>query len=495
MKLTSFSKLLRKFKLIDWVMSANLYTRSKIIIAFIIVIFMMGSLNVIMLQRFLKYSQQYNTIVSNITNANSINGIVKTRIDSEMWDIVAGKIKFEEGEQYDIIDGINTNIQSIMKTVSTAENRTRLDVTLRTMKTLTRYVDQMGEQIKSKRPVADNEKVLEEIRGVSSLVEDNIQEFILYELQEADVINSEIQRNINRWVMINIIVLAIVMIFSGLAAWVISESISKPIRELHKMTKSIAEGNLDVRVENKNVDEIAGLGMSLNIMTQKIKELLEKSKREQEDLKKAELKVMQAQINPHFLYNTLDTIIWMAEANKSEQVIKIVSALSSFFRITLSKGKDWIPVGDEISHIRSYLIIQKIRYRDILDFNIEISEDILDYKILKLTLQPLVENALYHGIKNKREGGTIDIRGYKTSENKIIFEINDNGAGMSEERLREIQAELADNSRALFTKDKAFGLSNVHKRIELYYGKQYGLTLSSEKNKGTKVAVIIPIER
>lgn len=486
--------MIRKFSLIDLVMEVNLSIRSKIIIAFIVVILMMSILNVVMLYNSLKYNEQYNTIVSNTTNANSINGIVKTRIDSEMWEIVAGKIKFEDGKQYEIIHNINTNIMGIMKNVSSPENRTRLDVTLRTMKTLTRYVDQMGEQIRAKRPVAENERILEEIRGVSSLVEENIQEFILYELQSTEKINVEIQKNINRWVVTNVIVLGIVLLFSTLAAWVISGSISKPIRELHKMTKSISEGNLDVRVENKNVDEIAGLGLSFNIMTQKVKELLERSIKEQKELKKSELKVLQAQINPHFLYNTLDTIVWMAESNRNEEVIEIVRALSSFFRITLSKGKDWISISDEVSHIRSYLIIQKIRYRDILDFSIEVDSSILEYKILKLTLQPLVENALYHGIKNKREGGTIIIRGYKVDEDRIVFEIIDNGAGMPAERLAEIRNELGSGLMAPVVNDSGFGLNNVHKRIRLYYGTQYGLKVDSEIRRGTHISVLIPVE-
>ncbi|MCX7709036.1 MAG: histidine kinase [Clostridia bacterium] len=491
----TFRQFIRKFRLVDWVMAANLSIRSKIIVAFIVVILMMSILNVVLLYSSLTYSEKYNTIVSNITTANSINGIVKTRIDSEMWDIVAGKVKFDEGKQYEIINEINRNIEGIMNNVSTAENRTRLDVTLRTMNTLKRYVDQMGQQIREKRPVSENEAVLEEIRGVSSLVEDNIQEFILYEMQSTEKIKTEIQKSYNRWVLTNIIVLGIVLLFSTLAAWVISGSISKPIRELHKMTKSIAAGNLDVRVENKNVDEIAGLGMSFNIMTQKIKELLERSIKEQENLKKSELKVLQAQINPHFLYNTLDTIVWMAEANKSEQVIEIVRALSSFFRITLSKGKDWIPISDEVAHIRSYLIIQKIRYRDILDFKIEVDENILEYKILKLTLQPLVENALYHGIKNKREGGVITIRGYLSENDTITFDIIDNGAGMTEERFTEIQAELNSESNVVAVKDSGFGLNNVHKRIRLYYGNQFGLKVQSEFKKGTHVSVLVPMER
>lgn len=484
----------RKNKLLDLMIDIKLSMRSKIIIAFIIVIVMMSLLNVAILYSALKYGEQYDTIVSNITTANRLNGIVKNQIDAEMWDIVAGKIKFEKGRQYEIINNINNNIYGIMQNVRTHENRVRLDVTLRTMSTLTKYVDLMGKQIRDKKTVEENEKVLENIRGVSSLVEDNIQEFILYEISSSETIKTEIDQNIKRWVFTNLIVLGLVLLFSTIAAWVISGSISKPIRELYKMTKSVAQGNLDVRVKNRSVDEIAHLGMSFNIMVQKIKELLEKNKAEQENLKKTELKMMQAQINPHFLYNTLDTIVWMAEANKSKQVIEIVRALSSFFRITLSKGKDWISIRDEIAHITSYLTIQKIRYRDILDFNVEVSDDILDYKILKLTLQPLVENSLYHGIKNKREGGIITIRGYKGEGHKIIFEVMDNGAGMPESRYKEVVAELESNSKELIFKESGFGLNNVHKRIKLYYGDEYGISIKSELNKGTRLLFAIPLE-
>ena len=473
----------------------NLSIRGKILISFVVVILVMSCLNIILLFRSLEYNKQYNTIVTNITDANSINGIVKTSIDSELWDIVAGKIEFSEGRQYEIISQVNDNIRKIMENVSSRDSRMRLDVTLRTMKTLKHYVDILGKQIEEKRKVAENEKVLEEIRSVSSLVEEDIQEFILYEIKSCEAVNRQIQQNVDKWVVTNIIVLGIVLLFSIGAVWLISGSISKPIRELRGMTALIAEGNLNVRVENKNVDEIASLGMSFNIMAGKLRELIDNSIKEQENLKKSELKALQAQINPHFLYNTLDTIVWMAEANKSEQVIEIVRALSNFFRITLSKGKDWIDVRDEVEHIRSYLIIQKIRYRDILDFRIEVDDDILGYKILKLTLQPIVENALYHGIKNRRSGGTIVIKGYRTADGMLRFDIMDNGIGMTEEKFREIQAELDNDSIEPAEKDSGFGLNNVHKRIMLYYGKQYGLILQSEFNRGTVISVCIPCER
>lgn len=495
MKNCSLKMRLSKFIYDSKIAKISLSIRTKIVLSFIILIILMSILNFSLLINSLKYNEQYDTIVSNITTANSINGIVKTRIDSQMWDIVAGKVRFEDGKQYEIIDEINTNIYGIMKNVRSQENRTRLDVTLRTMQTLKKYVDQIGTQIKEKKPVEENEKILEEIRGVSSLVEDNIQEFILYEVKSTEDIKLQIKRNVNRWVWTNVIALSSLFIFSMLAAWIISGSISRPIRELYKMTKSISEGNLDVRIENKNVDEIAALGRSFNIMTEKIKELLENSIKEQKTLKKTELKLMQAQINPHFLYNTLDTIVWMAEGNKSEEVIEIVKALSSFFRVTLSKGRDLITVQEEVEHIRSYLIIQKIRYRDIMKYDIEIDHELNEYRILKLTLQPLVENALYHGIKNKREGGTIRIRGFKGSENNVIFTVEDDGAGISEERLKNIQAELENDNSKIVIKESGFGLNNVHKRLKLNYGPQYGLNIKSEFKKGTLVSVNIPIER
>jgi len=495
MRNSSLADRLSRLKLVNAIMKGRLSIRSKIVLAFTVVIFLMMILNFSLLLSSLKYNEQYDTIVSNITTANSINGIVKTRIDSQMWDIVAGKVKFEDGKQYEIIDEINSNIRSIMKNVRSNENRTRLDVTLRTMQTLKKYVDLIGTQIKEKKPVQENENILEEIRGVSSLVEDNIQEFILLELQSTADIKLQIQKNVKRWVWTNIIVLSIILVFSMTAAWVISGSISKPIRDLYRMTKSISKGNLDVRVENKNVDEIAALSRSFNIMTEKIKELLENSIKEQKVLKKTELKLMQAQINPHFLYNTLDTIVWMAEGNKSEEVIEIVRALSNFFRITLSKGNDMITIREEIEHIRSYLIIQRIRYRDILKYDIEIDSELNQYKILKLTLQPIVENALYHGIKNKREGGTIRIRGFKEAEDKIILVVEDDGAGINEERLRKIHVELENDSSEVVIKDSGFGLNNVHKRLKLNYGSHFGLKIQSEFKKGTIVSVHIPIER
>ncbi|KPV47456.1 histidine kinase, partial [Kouleothrix aurantiaca] len=206
------------------------------------------------------------------------------------------------------------------------------------------------------------------------------------------------------------------------------------------------------------------------IMVGKIKELLAAKIEEHENLKKAELRALQAQINPHFLYNTLDTIIWMAEARRMDQVVELVRVLSRFFRITLSKGKDWITMRDEIEHVESYLAIQKMRYRDILDYRIDIPADMRDGQMLKLTLQPLVENALYHGIKNKRSGGTITVRGSRLPGDLLQIQVEDNGAGITPERLDEIRALLASDTGDTVVGEGGYGISNVKQRIKLYYG-------------------------
>ena len=285
-----------------------------------------------------------------------------------------------------------------------------------------------------------------------------------------------------------------VSVFSVLAAWGISRSIYIPIKKLHDMTTTITRNDLQALVTHDNVDEITELGMSFNIMIGRIRELLDAKVKEQENLKKAELRALQAQINPHFLYNTLDTIIWMTESKKTDEVIEIVRALSSFFRISLSKGRDWITIGEEVERTRSYLTIQKMRYRDILDYRIEVDEGVAGNTVLKLILQPLVENALYHGIKNKRQGGTIVVRAKQQNENEVLLQVEDNGIGFTPEKLAQLRDELNDDSGDIRL-ESGFGIGNVNKRIRLYYGNQYGVSIKSNYQAGTCVSIVIPARR
>lgn len=481
-------------KFIDFFASIHLSLRRKILLSFFIVIFLMAAINAVLILEVLRFNRQYDVIITNITTANSINGYIKPAIDTEMWNIVAGKKEFREGNQYQIIGQVDAQITSMMANTESDKSRIKLEVILRTMNTLTRYVDKMGTQISQGSRVADNEQVLENIRGVSEVVEESVQDYVLFEVNQAEQQYKQTQTRFTRWAITYMILLPCVIAFSIMAAWIISASIYIPIKKLHDVTTTITKNDLQALMTRDNIDEITELGLSFNIMIGRIRELLAAKIKEQEHLKKAELRALQAQINPHFLYNTLDTIIWLAEANKTAQVIEIVRALSSFFRIALSKGHDWITIHQEIEHVRSYLTIQKMRYRDILDYRIEVDEDILDGVILKLTLQPLVENALYHGIKNKRNGGTITVRAKRTDQNVILLEVQDDGVGFTSYKLAQIQQEINSDSEEITLKESGFGLENVNKRIKLFYGKEYGLSIDSHYLEGTRVTVAIPLK-
>jgi two-component system sensor histidine kinase YesM len=472
----------------------HLSIRAKILLALAIVVLMMGLINAVLLVQMLNYSFQYDAIINNITTANSIGGDIKSNIDTAMWNIVAGKTDFTQGKQYDIIDEVNGKLQWMVDHAASAESRIKLEAINRTMKTLTHYVDMMGEQIAHGSTVADNEAVLENIRGVSSVIEAVVQDYVLFEVNQGDQQYRIMSQGFTQWEVFYLVLLIAAIGFSVTATWAISRSIYIPIKRLHDVTTTITKNDLQALVNRDNIDEITELGMSFNIMIGKIRELLDAKIKEQENLKKAELRALQAQINPHFLYNTLDTIIWMAEGQKTDQVVEIVSALSSFFRISLSKGRDWITIGEELERIKSYLTIQRMRYQDIMDFKIEADEEVLDNTILKLILQPLVENALYHGIKNKRGGGTIIVRAKQTNDNEVLLEVEDNGIGLTAEKVAQLLAELNDDSGDMKL-ESGFAMGNVNKRIRLYYGRQYGLSIRSEYTTGTCATLVIPAIR
>lgn len=475
----------------DLTARSTLSVQTKILVSLCIVILIMGITNILLVWQVLNYGRQYDAIIANITTANSISGNIKPDIDTEMWRIVAGKSEFKQGKQYEIINDVNTKLQTMMENTDSPKSGIKLQGILRTMQTLAADVDLMGRQIEQKSTTADNELVLDKIRFASSVVEQVVQDYALYEVQRTGTQYQQMRAGFTRWEASYLVLMFGAFCFSILAAWGISRSIYIPIKRLHDVTTTITKNDLQALVTHSNVDEITELGLSFNIMIGKIRELLDAKVREQENLKKAELRALQAQINPHFLYNTLDTIIWMAESKRIDEVIEIVRALSNFFRISLSKGKDWITIGEEVERAGSYLTIQRMRYRDIMDYQIEVDDGVSGNTILKLILQPLVENALYHGIKNKRQGGTITVRAKQKDENEILLQVEDDGIGFTREKLAQVQAELEDDSGEIKL-ERGYGIGNVNKRIKLYYGKQYGLSIESTFGVGTRVALVIP---
>lgn len=288
----------------------------------------------------------------------------------------------------------------------------------------------------------------------------------------------------------------LIILFGLPVSYFLSRSISNPIHELATLMRKAEKGQLNVRYKEKRDDEIGMLGASFNKMLKRIKALIHLTELQERKKRDAEFRSLQANINPHFLYNTLDTIQWMARKQKAENIATLIDSLAKFFRIGLSKGQDVIPLKKELEHVDSYLLIQMTRYRNKLSYHISIDEKLASYRVLKFILQPIVENAIYHGIKERRGLGKIMIRAEEQAGN-LIIKVKDDGKGMSLERFNEINHALAHAITLTDNTDdkgegKAYGLLNVQARIKLAYGESYGIEISSKENVGTEVKLVLP---
>lgn len=261
----------------------------------------------------------------------------------------------------------------------------------------------------------------------------------------------------------------------------------KPLKKLEKYMVQVNPDNMDQRMEILTDDEIGHLSMKFNQMMDRIRNLKEQVIEEQEDKRKYELQALQAQINPHFLYNTLDSIIWMAETNDSN-IVAMTEALAKLFRISLNKGNEEISLERELEHVKNYLIIQSMRYADKFTYEISVDPGVERCRTIKLILQPIVENCIYHGIKKKRGTGKITIRAYRREQN-LIIEVSDDGCGMPKEICRKI---LSDEIESENISGSGIGVKNVNERIQLRFGKKYGLSYSSEEGVGTTVTYVLP---
>lgn len=270
----------------------------------------------------------------------------------------------------------------------------------------------------------------------------------------------------------------------------LSKIISSPLNELSKKMANIEKSHdlVHIKIENNDLDEIKSLTSSFNSMVDQIRSLMEEIYKRQDDLRVSELKSLQNQINPHFLYNTLDSIIYLSETNQNEKSIEMTVALARLFRISISKGKMIIPIKQEIEHANNYLVIQSIRYAGAFEYKFEIDENIGKYSTIKLILQPLIENAIYHGLKNRVDKGLLLIKGYFV-EDKICFEIIDNGYGIAEDKLQDILDSFKKHDPGV-----GVGIVNVYRRLKLYFGDKATLDIISELDEGTTIKILIPRE-
>ena len=258
------------------------------------------------------------------------------------------------------------------------------------------------------------------------------------------------------------------------------------MQRLEEAVNKIEAGDLDTKIEPSGFYEVWHLGRAVSDMQDTLKQLMEDIVTEHEAKRRSELMVLQNQINPHFLYNTLDVIVWMIENEKREEAVEAVTALARFFRISLSNGKTIITVADEVEHVRNYLMIQEMRFKNRFIYTLDVEDEVEEYGTIKLILQPIVENCIYHAMEFMDGDGEINISVRKEADS-ILFVVEDNGCGMTEDIVDRIMAgERVSKGKG------GVGLQNVQERLQLVFGEAYGMKIASEPDEGTKVSILIP---
>lgn len=455
----------------------------------------------------LRFCNAYEQTVSNIDDTNAYSSYFKQDIDYTMYRAVIGSKTYDQiydmaeaerpygweqlKEPHKLIEDARETFQSVMGNTEGESNKECIRWILHCLDQLELCVDDIEEGIETKGPYDNNmEKLQLGIYILTDDIQNKIQTYVYQEALTFNEIQIELRNQGEFAVKLSIILLITIVIAGVLVSRSITRSVAKPIQNLCKATERVGRGDFSKYAKVEASNEVAILADSFNIMQGEISHLIENIKEEQNQRRVTELQLLQEQINPHFLYNTLDTIIWLAEGGQDEEVVSMVTSLSDFFRSTLGGGRDYVTIGEETRHIESYLEIQKVRYQDILDYEIHVDSDIASSMILKLTLQPLVENALYHGIKNKRGKGNIQVLGYQEGE-EAVFEVKDDGIGMTSGELEELKKSIKGEQN---TSNRGFGLANVDERLRLNYGEQYGLQFQSISGEGTTFKVRIPLQ-
>jgi len=285
-----------------------------------------------------------------------------------------------------------------------------------------------------------------------------------------------------------LIFVAVLSFFAFLSSFYLSNLITRPIKRLMKNMTLVEQGKFDNLLPVGTNDEIGLLSARFEQMSAELKRLVERIYKEQEEKTEAEIRALQAQINPHFLYNTLNSLKWIASMQRADKIVEMTEALISFLRYSTKGDNRLVSIREELQHVRHYISIQKIRYFNRISVRYDIDEEVLDVPILKLSIQPLVENAIFHGIAELEEEGTITISVAKCGEHDVTISVHDNGKGMDEETAERLRRQLLGMEGTY----EGIGISNVHNRICRFFGEGYGIAFSSKPGEGSTFTITIP---
>ena len=430
------------------------------------------------------YAFRYNAILSNVTTASEFNQNFKDDVDLKMYYYVIDS-QYSEGLPLEEVHSAKDIAQKLNDTTTQKDSIRAISSVLSLCNTLEQKMQQIAETKEYDSRVDQLEK---NIYILTDLIQKFMYTYLYYESAYLNSLQSDMVTNMILLMVIAIFFSLALLYFLLISSKKLSRKIVDPIDIICERMEAIGKGSLSVREPiQADVEEIQLLSDGIENMVERLIKQIEKNTQQEKQRRRTEFALLQSQINPHFLYNTLDTIVWLIESEEISEAVRMVASLSNYFRFSLSRGKNVISIEEEEQHIRSYLEIQQMRYRDLMDYEIDIPEHLKKYILPKLTLQPLVENALYHGIKNRRRKGIIRLTG-REENGCVILEVADDGRGMTKERLEQVRSSLTDG------KSQGFGLRTVHQRIQILFGGQYGLTLVSTLDVGTKVIVTIPMK-
>ncbi len=423
----------------------------------------------------------YSTITHNMNLSSEFSLSFKENMDLKMYHYCVGSAEQKTLPVKDVNRAIRL-AEKLEKTTVRKESRRAIELVIADCKNLKKRMRAIAE---TKGYDSRQVQLTNNVYVLTELTQKAMGDYIYYEAGYLKKVENDMfARILAVGIILGIFVFVIVALVVK-KSFRLAGEITDPIGGVSENVRKVGHGNFDITPVETNVIEVKELDRGILKMAGRIQTLLENVKEEERKHHMIQLELLQAQVNPHFLYNTLDTIVWMVEADMHDEAIEMLTHLSVFFRTVLSKGEDVISLHDEVLHTKSYLEIQQIRYSDILDYAIELPQDMEEIRLPKMTLQPLVENALYHGVKEKRGKSSIWIT-FEDAGKDIVIQVKDDGIGMTEDRLREVQEGLKNNQSV------GFGMSAVEGRLKLYYGEEYGLDICSKYQEGTVVRVNIP---
>lgn len=431
---------------------------------------------------------RYDAVIADTSLASGLRGIITQQLPDEIWQVVSGRITFDKGQQRELLEQTQTQLEDMLTRSGGSEAR-YLDAALRAVGTIDGYVNQLEQQLRNGVAVSRNEALYREIQSVGQLADSMIDRYIEDRITRMGELNTRIQNGLWAAGILLAVLVGLILRSALRVSHAVDRSIHTSLLQLEQMATQIAEGDLSVRVPPAEIEELRRLTQDLNTMAGQIESLIRERVEQEKTLKKAELRALQAQITPHFMYNTLETIVWLAEEGRNREVVEMTMAFTGFLRISLSRGADFITVDKEEQHVANYLQIQSVRYGSIMRYTINIDPALKKQRILKIILQPLVENAIYHGVKRKRGRGQITVIGRREGD-FMYFAVEDNGMGMTPERLDEVRRALSSPVPLDAEGAGGYGMRNVAERLRLYCGCE--LTVESEYQKGTRVSFRLP---